>query len=389
VAERLFQEKIMREVRHGGRNALIVDLLVPDVQAPAGSKVGQRSHVVTVVNTHLEAKSTTDCRRLEIQEILNLPLVKNKPNPVILGGDWNTFGGDGRPLTFLKVLASKFKPEAILQRVITRFVPFSNFAFTARDIGNKIRTFDDPTVRDIWFLLPNEEGKLFDFIKNYRFGDLAAFDHRPENDDGSKGDLDRTINGTGKNLANSNQRQLAKFALKFSLKFPFIHLDLEKGFRPTSALERDIQVLRYKIDWLFVRGYLTDPYAKDSGGYKDFRMSPAFPRTMIELRDSAVPRLADHAPISLDLPFLEPGAASFIDDSPPGDGMGDPAVSQSGDLVPSPTCLCYRTLTPDGVETGRVCPDGQGDYCTADSGETYSCSELDELDLCDAPVDYE
>jgi endonuclease/exonuclease/phosphatase family metal-dependent hydrolase len=271
AAEKIFLEKIMREIRHGGRTALIVDLKVNGLDVP-----GTTQNTVTVVSAHLEAKATAKCRAEQMREIVEM--VKDRKNPVVLAGDLNSFGGDGRPMTVAKLLRSRFgNPEWIARQLITRFVPYSGMAFNARDALNWVRLKDDPTGINIPFLLPNRERGLFDAVEDATFADGARFDFR--------GDEDRTVNGTKKTLANSNQRD-------------------GKGFKTTSALPRTIGGIfgRWKIDWMFVRGY-----AKDSrSGKGSYRMAPHFARTLEELRDATPERLSDHAAITVVLPLEDP-----------------------------------------------------------------------------------
>jgi endonuclease/exonuclease/phosphatase family metal-dependent hydrolase len=284
AAEKVFLEKTMREVRHAGRTALVVDLKVNGLDV-----AGTKQNVVTVLDFHAEAKSTPQCRAQQVREALDL--VKDRTNPVIFAGDLNTFGGDGRPMTVAKLLKSRFgNPEWIAKQLVTRFVPYSSWAFNARDALNWIRLKDDPTGIDIPFLLPNKERGLFSAVEDTKFADGARFDFR--------GDELRTVNGTAKTLANSNQRD-------------------GKGFKTTSALERTIGGVfgRWKIDWMFVRGYAKDPRS----GKASYRMAPHFSRTLEELRDATPERLSDHAPITVVLPLKDPclgkSASCVVDDS--------------------------------------------------------------------------
>jgi hypothetical protein len=169
-------------------------------------------------------------------------------------------------------------PEWVAKQVITRLVPYSGWVFTASSVVNFVRTKDDPTGVNIPLLLPNPERGLFDAVEDHVFADFARFDFR--------GDESRTVNGTGRTLANSNQRDT-------------------KGFKTTSALARTIGVGdltlfgKWKIDWMFVRGYQRSP--RDAKA--TYRMAPHFPRTLEELRDATTPRMSDHAPMTVELPI--------------------------------------------------------------------------------------
>jgi hypothetical protein len=151
--------------------------------------------------------------------------------------------------------------------------------FNVSSAVNFVRLKDDPTGVNVPLLLPNPEKGLFDAVERHVFADFGRFDFR--------GDETRTVNGTAKTLANSNQRDA-------------------KGFKTTSSLQRTIGVGdftifgKWKIDWFFVRGYQRSP--RDPRA--TYRMAPHFPRTLEELRDATAPhRLSDHAPMTVDLPL--------------------------------------------------------------------------------------
>jgi endonuclease/exonuclease/phosphatase family metal-dependent hydrolase len=268
LAQKVFLEKIAREVRHGGRTALTVDLEVPGVD-------GATPNTLTVVTAHVENKSTAKCRAEQIKE--TLAQVKDRQNPVVLAGDFNTFGSDGTPKTIEHLLFSRIAdPQWVATQLIEHFVPYSGWAFMVRDAVNWVRLLHDPTGKNIPLLLPNPERGFFDNVERFTFPDGARFDFR--------GDKTRTVNGTEKTLANSNMRA-------------------SKGFQPTSALNRTIGSLgTFKIDWMFVRGYAKDP-RKGNGSY---RMAPHLPRTLNALQNATSPRLSDHAPIVVNLPIKDP-----------------------------------------------------------------------------------
>ena len=87
TSEQLFQERIARQVRRGGRMAMVVDLEVP--QSPTG--------VVTVICPHLEDYTNPKGRRQQLNFLLNE--IHPIANPVILTGDFNTTGSSARPIT--------------------------------------------------------------------------------------------------------------------------------------------------------------------------------------------------------------------------------------------------------------------------------------------------
>jgi endonuclease/exonuclease/phosphatase family metal-dependent hydrolase len=294
LAEKIFLQKSMRQIRHGGRTLLLVDLYVPGVTA-SGTKLagaaGARDDVITVANVHLEAKSTPKCRKNQMKEALSH--LAGIANPVILAGDLNSAGSDGRPMTVERLLFSRFSdPQWIAQKMIGRLVPYSGWAFSVRDAFNWIRLKDDPTGVSIPFLLPNPERGLFDAVEDFHFADQGRFDFR--------GDVARTVNGTKKTLANSNQRD-------------------KKGFKTSFAFQRPLGVGglsfgKFKLDWVFVRGYADEPRS----GKASYRMAPHLPRTLEELRDATTPRLSDHAPQTVVLPIFDPCKEGVCPSDPAG-----------------------------------------------------------------------
>src|SRR6201999_2403185 len=93
--DRIFLEKIDREIRRGGRMALTADLSLDS--SPTGA--------VTVVVTHLEDKCKPECRQKQMQAILES--IQDVTNPVILAGDMNTSGADGSILSASYIAKSK------------------------------------------------------------------------------------------------------------------------------------------------------------------------------------------------------------------------------------------------------------------------------------------
>jgi endonuclease/exonuclease/phosphatase family metal-dependent hydrolase len=84
----VFSEKIVREVRRGGRMMLLADISNPIV--PGGE--------MTVVATHLEAKSKPVERAKQLKELLDQ--IQSTSNPVVVAGDMNTSGSDATPTSF-------------------------------------------------------------------------------------------------------------------------------------------------------------------------------------------------------------------------------------------------------------------------------------------------
>ena len=84
AAEKVFAERMLRQVRRGGRMSLIAELDV------AGAPEG-----FTVVSTHVEDHTRSDCRAGQVGALL--AQLRNTAGAVIVGGDLNTSGVDGTP----------------------------------------------------------------------------------------------------------------------------------------------------------------------------------------------------------------------------------------------------------------------------------------------------
>jgi endonuclease/exonuclease/phosphatase family metal-dependent hydrolase len=264
-ARKLFGERIEREVRRGGRMALIVDLAVPAL--PTGR--------LTVVSVHLENKCTPGCRQRQMKALLGVLQAIN--NSVILAGDLNTSGGDATPTSVRNEIMKRvtdyrfwvtqgifwFSPVSIPQYAIVPLRYFHHYL--------------DPTAFHFPFVWENRERGLFQSVEKFRFSDGYAFDFR--------GRTERTLNNRGRTLANSNQRG-------------------RKGFVPTYAFERNFGgwVGNFKLDWFFIKPFIQNPRAPG----QSYRFAPHFPITMNELNQSVDDRISDHPPITVDLPLAEP-----------------------------------------------------------------------------------
>jgi endonuclease/exonuclease/phosphatase family metal-dependent hydrolase len=258
-----FMERISREVRRGGRMALIVELAVPE--SPTGA--------VTVVATHLENKCKPECRRGQMKQILEW--IHADANPVILAGDMNTTAMDSSPTSITKVLKDRVKdPDAWARSAIKWGTGAPTILLMP---VNFLRAKNDPTGVDVPVLSRKKESGLFKTLGQFRFDDGHAFDFRGENN--------RSANDAGGTLSDSNQRA-------------------SKGFRYTFALPQTYGGLvgEFKLDWFFVKVYATDP-DKSGGSYK---FAPHFGRTLQELNGAPDDPLSDHAPITIDVPLSEP-----------------------------------------------------------------------------------
>ena len=266
VASHVFMEKVSREIRRGGRTCLIVTLDVPDLPEKK----------LTVVAPHLENRAEPKARREQMEELLRE--LRGTDNPLIVAGDLNTTLSDTSPTD--------------VKREIYRRVGSSEFWATtgikyATGVGliydvvtgsvNFFKNQSDPTARHVPLIGPNPEAKLFELLDKFRFSDGTTFDFR--------GDKNRTINGTEGTLANSNQRDSKGFALTYQVN---------RTIGPAGKL---------KLDWILVKPYIEN--ARSSR--EPYRFAPHFARTMGEVNYSLAERLSDHNPISVDLPFEEPG----------------------------------------------------------------------------------
>jgi hypothetical protein len=262
-ADLAFMERITREIRRGGRTALIVELAVPE--SPTGA--------VTVVAPHLENKCKPECRAKQALQILDW--IKSDPNPVIIGGDLNTTGSDNAPVSVKKVLTDRVKDP---DKWAIEALKWSTGAPTILLMPlNMMRNKNDPTGFDVPVVSRKKESKLFKEHEDFYFEDGSQFDFRGEDA--------RSAEGRGGTLSDSNQRA-------------------GKGFEYTFALAKTYGGLvgEYKLDWFFVKGFARDG---DKPGGK-YQFAPHFAWTLMELNSAPVESLSDHAPITIDLPLTEP-----------------------------------------------------------------------------------
>ena len=166
AASALFLERISREMRQGGRMALIADIEVPE--SPTG--------LVTVVAPHLESRSAPKCRRQQMEEVLQA--ITDVRNPVILGGDMNTTGADAAPTSIRhEVIRRVTKPAFWATEMIHRLNPLG----ISRPLllpANYFKNYLDPTAPDIPLFAPNGESGLFQAVEKFRFSDGGRFDFR-------------------------------------------------------------------------------------------------------------------------------------------------------------------------------------------------------------------
>lgn len=269
AADKIFLERFQREVRQGGRMALVADAKIPDL--PGGK--------ATAVSVHLESKCKPSCRARQMDALL--AQLRDIGQPVIVGGDLNTTGTDGSPTSIRREILNRVKNyEFWVMQALNWGTPAS-VPLAALAPVKYFKNYHDPSSRNIPIFAGNKEAKLFRHAERFRFTDHGAFDFR--------GEPDRNLHAKGRTLANSNQRAF-------------------KGFEPTFSLKRDFGGIigRYKLDWFFIKPFITN----SRGDNMSYQFAPHFPVTLRDLNSLLPDGISDHAPISVDLPLTEQFAAS-------------------------------------------------------------------------------
>jgi endonuclease/exonuclease/phosphatase family metal-dependent hydrolase len=259
-AKLVFGEKILREVRRGGRMMLIAEVSDPSI--PGGT--------LTVVATHLEGKAKPSERLDQLEELLSV--IKSIDNPVVLAGDMNTSGSDATPTSFQREVKKRLGSTSFWA---TQGIKYATGVGLLYDITIGVvkmqRTRNDPTVKSVRFVSENPEEKFFSTLKDFRFADEGAFDFR-----GSKM---HSTGASGETLSDSNERG-------------------SKGFVSTFELDGKFSV-DMKLDWIFVKPLqLTDPDDHE----QPYVFAPQFGRTLRILNRSLKDRISDHNPLIVDLP---------------------------------------------------------------------------------------
>ncbi len=269
-ASLLFGEAIVREVRRGGRTNLIATIDVP----------GLPGDQVTIVDAHLENRTTPKGRVKEMDEILTF--IKPIPHPVIVAGDMNTTGADGSVVSIKSALLKKLNDPSYWATKGIKYATGVGFGMDIAGLAFKTTKFQsDPTASGIPLLAANPEQGLFKKLNKFRSDDQTRLDYR--------GDAELSVLGREGTLGNSNERG-------------------SKGFMTTFGLPRTLGIVgKYRLDWIFVKAYLKDePASADS-----YRFAPRFARTMNEANDAFNDFLSDHAAISVDLPIVQAAAPNL------------------------------------------------------------------------------
>ena len=64
----------------------------------------------------------------------------------------------------------------------------------------------------------------------------------------------------------------------------------------------NVKLAKFKLDWFFVKADIASP--RDTKG--PYLFAPHFPRTLVNLNNCPPEPIADHSPMTIDLPFSEP-----------------------------------------------------------------------------------
>lgn len=261
----IFSEKIAREVRRGGRMMIIADIEEP--QIPGG--------VMTIVATHLEAKTKPAERLKQLEELLGA--IQSTDHPVVVAGDMNTSGTDSTPTSFQREVKKRMGSGSFW---VTQGIKYGTGVGLIYDVTFGLvkaqRLKRDPTVKSVRFVSENPEEKFFNTLKDFRFADGGAFDFR--------GAKQYSVGGSEATLSDSNERA-------------------GKGFVSTLELQGKITI-ELKLDWIFAKpAKLTDPDDRS----QPYLFAPQFGRTLKALNYSLKDRISDHNPIIADFPFAESG----------------------------------------------------------------------------------
>lgn len=247
-AKTIFEERILTEVRRGGRCALVAEIKLPS------------DEIVTVVSAHLEDRCYPNCRLKQMQYLLSH--LKNVKGPLIIGGDLNTSTTDTAPTSFRKEITKRLRdPHFVARQIAFAFVPGASIgAGFGAVVASKLLQYRDPTYPSIPVIFPNHERELFLWLGDFRFNDGEKFDF--------SGDEKRSFGRTGY-LSNSNER-------------------LFKGFQETFEFTEPRFIAYFKLDWFFIKPY--------KGRFKPFNG-----QTLKILNESYPEKISDHNPITVDV----------------------------------------------------------------------------------------
>lgn len=250
TAEKIFAERLKRQVRRGDRLMIIAELEVP----------GSESGVLTMVCPHLEDYTEEKGRRKQMDFVLSQ--IGKISTPVVMAGDLNTMGHDAKPAS----ATGEIKKHLLNYRFWLReagywFAPIPGVGYAVSFV-NYLRNFHDPTAVNIPIIASNHSRPIFDDIHKFQFADGGKFLWTE-----SKA---QSFHHKARTLAVTDQR-------------------VWKGFQPTFALARTYHgvVGTYKIDWIFVK--------------QPTSFEPYYGRTLLELNTAPAERISDHSPTTIDL----------------------------------------------------------------------------------------
>lgn len=246
----IFDERILHgEVRHGGRNALVADIKLPN------------DKIITVINTHFEDRAYPDQRLKQLTYLLEK--IKDKKTPVVLAGDFNTCTSDTKPTSFQKEVEKRIRdPHFIARSIGSSFIPGLSFGYGPIAVAvSKLLQYKDPFFPNIPVIFPNHERKFYKYLKVFKFSDNYGFD--------LCGEKERSYKRKGGLLSCSNQRHW-------------------KGFKSTYKFEKPRIIAYFKLDWFFVK-----PIGNNFLPYNG--------RTFKTLNRIIKGGISDHNPITVDL----------------------------------------------------------------------------------------
>ena len=261
----VFKEENDRNVRLGGRKALLADIEIPNGQ-------------FTIVATQIEKRTRPNERAKQMKSLLNQ--IKDIQNPVILAGNFNTTTYNHQPKGVKNVLKNKFTdPDAIAETVFFFVVPVGVVvSWIVRPVFDIFRKVNDPTVISIPIFSPNREKKMFNALKRFEFEDGYKFDFR--------GNPDTSIGSSKKMFSSSNERG-------------------KKGYISTYKTQRNLGISNYKISWIIAKSYNTENRPNPKKDEISERMAPHFGMTFYELNFSYANPISIQAPISAVFPITD------------------------------------------------------------------------------------
>lgn len=263
AAENVLNEKTTSHVRLGSRCALLADTTID------GEKI-------TLLTVQLEDRTDSIHRAKQAKYLLEQ--IKSINNPVIVAGNLNTTTRNNAPVRPMRVIKNTFTDVHNLARFgVGLIFPPGLILNVTRPTIDYFRKSSDPTVKSIPIIAPNYERKVFNNFKKFTFDDGYRFDFR--------GDDQSQIQNFDPNgwLSNSNERA---------------HV----GFVPTYHINRNFGIANSKIDWMFIKGYRTDPFEKEGGSEK---FAPHNARTLHTLNFAYKEPISRHAPLSVDLAITD------------------------------------------------------------------------------------